>query len=158
MSPAHLFTIVLLITGAAAASEFFLRKVYRKRLQKVADEWGMSYSPLDQLRLTPRVARNFPVAGAANIRVVDLIYGSDCDEYRYVFTAEYTAGVVSGKHRVLRAGTFSEPRDRTGSGGEPLISLASKNLPLIEQYRTLSPRERAVERSMGSSQASDGPR
>jgi hypothetical protein len=140
MSPGYLLTIVLLITAGAAACEYFLRKMYRKRLQRIADEWRMNYSPIDQFRLTPRVARNFPVAGAANIRVVDLIYGSNCDEYRYVFTAEYTAGIVSGKHRVLRAGTFSEPRDRTGSGAEPSITLAPKHLPLVEQYRRLAPK------------------
>jgi hypothetical protein len=140
MSPAHLFIIVLVVTAMAAGCEFIRRKLYRKRLQGLAGEWRMNYSPIDQFRLTPRVAQNFPVPGAANIRVIDLIYGSNEDEYRYVFTAEYTAGIVSGKHRVSRAGTFAEARDRAGSGAEPRVVLAPKNLPLLEQYRKLAPK------------------
>ena len=113
MSPGNLLTIVLLITAGAAVGEFLLRKMYRKRLQRLADKWGMNYSPVDQFRLTPRHAEFPGCRGGQHLRG-----GSDLrerfDRYRYVFTAEYTAGVVSGKHRVVRAGTFSESRDRTG--------------------------------------------
>jgi len=100
----------------------------------------MNYSPLDQFRLTQRVIRDFPVPGAANIRVQDLIYGLVHNRYRYVFTAEYTIGVLSAKRRVQRAGALSEPRDATlpplDSAEEP-IALAPAGLPLLDQYRML---------------------
>lgn len=99
----------------------------------------MNYTPSDQFRLTPRVARNFPVPGASRVRVVDLIYGIDCDLYRYVFTAEYTAGIVTRKHRVRRAGSFSEPRERGGDAPESAVTLAPAHLPLLEQYHRLTP-------------------
>jgi hypothetical protein len=139
MTPAALFCLSLLVTVLAAVGDILLRRRRCKRLQRLAAEWEMNYSPRDQFRLTPRVARNFPVPGAARIRVVDLIYGIECDLYRYVFTAEYTTGIVSGKRRILRAGSFCEPRDRGGEANQSTITLAPAHLPLIEQYRKLTP-------------------
>lgn len=139
MSPAALFSLAFLVTAGAAVVDFALRRRRCCHFRKLASEWRMNYSPRDQFRLTPRVARSFPVPGAARIRVVDLIYGIDRDQYRYVFTAEYTAGIVSSRRRVRRAGTFSEPRDRSSQASESPISLAPVHLPLMEQYRRLTP-------------------
>lgn len=139
MTPAGLLSLAILLIAAAALSERVLARLHRARLRRMALGWHMRYSPNDRFRLTPRITRNFPVPGAAKIKVVDLIYGIESDLYRYVFTAEYTAGVVRGKRRVQRACSFSEPRERSGASGEPQITLAPAGLPLLEQYRRFSP-------------------
>ena len=139
MSPIELLGLTLLVTAAGMAWELVRGRRHRARLQGLADEWKMAYSPSDHFRLTPRVAKRFPVPGAANIRVHDLIYGVDEGEYRYIFTAEYTAGVVHGKRRVVRAGTLSEPRDRPTIHAAAEVRLAPADLPLLEQYRRLNP-------------------
>jgi hypothetical protein len=137
MSPAALLGLSVLVTAMAGLIDLLLRRRRCRHLRKVARAWKMNFSPRDQFRLTARVAGSFPVPGAARIRVVNLIYGIESERYRYVFTAEYTAGIVTGKRRVRRAGTFSEPRDREAS--QPAIALAPGHLPLIEQYRRLTP-------------------
>lgn len=139
MSTGGFFSLVVLLTLAAAVCESILGRMHRKRLRAIAEQWKMLYTPIDQFRLTARIARHFPVPGAANIIVLDLMYGIDCDRYRYIFTAEYTAGVISHKRRVLRAASFSEPRDRSGASSPATITLAPLKLSLIEQYRALHP-------------------
>ncbi|MDB5291083.1 MAG: hypothetical protein JWL69_2324 [Phycisphaerales bacterium] len=139
MTPAGLLSLTILLIGAAALSERVLAQLHRGRLRRMAADWRMRYSPNDRFRLTPRITGNFPIPGAAKIKVVDLIYGIESDLYRYVFTAEYTAGIVRGKHRVQRACSFSEPRDRVHASTDPQITLAPSGLPLLEQYRRLCP-------------------
>ncbi len=139
MTPAGLLSISVLITGAAAMCEGVLGRMHRGRLMQLAAEWKMTYSARDPFRLTQRVTRHFPVPGAANIRVADLIYGIDRDMYRYIFTAQYTAGVLTGKHRVMRVASLTESRYRAGEGPAVQIQLAPAKLPLLEQYRSLRP-------------------
>jgi hypothetical protein len=139
MSPSLFLLIAVFVTAAAAITNQILRGLHQKRLRKIAAEWEMNYSPTDQFRLKQRIARNFPVPGAARIRIADLIYGIENEEYRFVFTAEYTAGVISGKRRVLRAGSLSELRGRVGDLPVCKVTLAPANLPLLEQYRKLKP-------------------
>ena len=118
------------------------------------------------MRITAKVVGRLPVPGAANVRVRDVIYGTERDRYRYVFTAEFTVGVVGPKHRVARVATFSEPRARvggqsgassveTGSGSAPTVILAPEGGTLVEQYRRLAPAaaksaDRGVETSGGA--------
>ncbi|HET6246418.1 MAG TPA: hypothetical protein VFE47_01870 [Tepidisphaeraceae bacterium] len=137
--PAALLIIAVSITFAAAVAERIWIRRYRQRLQKLAGEWGTNYSPHDQFRLTPRVFANFPIPGAANVRVVDVLYYIDHDRYCYIFTAEYTSGIVTGKRRVRRAATLSEPRERAAEAPAAQITLAPANLPLVDQYRKLRP-------------------
>lgn len=139
MSPAALLILAVSLTFAAAMGERICTRRHRKALQALATQWRMNYSPHDQFRITPRVFISFPVAGAAKIRVVDLIYGMDHDVYRYIFTAEYTAGVVMGKRRIRRAASLSEPRERAPEALPAPIVLAPSNLSLMDQYRRLSP-------------------
>jgi hypothetical protein len=137
MSPAGLLGLSVSITGVAWLVERAGRRRRRQSLRQLAAEWGMKYNPLDQLRLTASVARNFPIVGAARISVADLVYGSDEASYRYIFTCHFTTGVLHRKRRMARAATFAEPRHRTQSTA-PRIVLAPSNLPLIEQYRRLA--------------------
>ena len=139
MSPSEFLGLAVAVTVMASLSERLLGRMHRRRLTRLAAELGMNYSPHDQFRLTPRVARHFPVPGAAKILVVDLIYGMDQDVYRYIFTAAYTAGIITGKHRVLRVASFTEPRGRGGEMPNAPIVLAPADLPLLEQYRKLIP-------------------
>ncbi len=102
----------------------------------------MTYSPSDRLRLLARIAERFPVAGAADMEVSDVIYGSDGDRYRYVFTVRYTVGVIRGKRSLQRVAAFSEARGKRAVVPEQpgSITMADDQLPLFEQYRSLDPR------------------
>src|SRR5688500_16316624 len=141
MSPAALLLLAIAITAAAAVWDFARHRRNSRLLRQLAGEWRMNYSPADPLRLTDKVAGHFPVPGAANVRVTDVIYGSEKDRYRYVFSVEYTTGVVRTKHRHVRVATFSEPRDRDRSRVAPLVNvtLAPAGGGLVDQYRRLAP-------------------
>src|SRR4029453_6266195 len=93
----------------------------------------------DSLRLTPRVARNFPIPGAANLRISDVIYGIEHERYRYVFRVEFTVGTVRTRKRMLRVATFSEPRDRKPPQSAKPVVLAPDTGSLVDQYRHLAP-------------------
>jgi hypothetical protein len=137
MSPTGLLGLSVSITGVAWLVERAGRRKRRTALRQLATEWGMKYNPVDQLRLTGAVARNFPIVGAARLNIVDLVYGSDDASYRYIFTCHFTTGVLQRKRRMVRAATFTEPRNRA-QAPVPRIVLAPPNLPLIEQYRRLA--------------------
>jgi hypothetical protein len=137
MSPLVLLLLVIGLTIVAVGADAFRRRRMHCVLRQLASDRRMHFSPHDQLRLTARVATHLPIPGAAYVRVINLIYGSDGGRHRYIFTAEYTAGVVRSKKRVRRAATFSEPRQRSDSQQICSIQLAPAELSLIEQYRAL---------------------
>ena len=142
ITPSDALALLAAGTAAAYAVELVRRRRVRRKVRGLATEWRMTYGRTDTLRLTPKVARAFPVPGAARVRVSHVIYGrdpADPGRYRYVFTAEYTAGVVQVKRRFVRVGTWSEPRDRARGGPPGPVVLAPADLPLIEQYRRLAP-------------------
>ena len=111
-------------------------------------QWGMHYNAGDQLRLATKVLPRLPVPGAANVRVMDLMYGSDRDRYRYVFSVEYTVGVVGPKRRVIRVASLSEPRER-GNPGMVSLTLAPEDGSLLDQYRSLAPPAPAQKKEPG---------
>lgn len=138
MSPGLL---LLLCVGVVALAVAFDVAAHRRRtavLRALAARWGMNYHPADQLRVTPKVLKQFPIPGAANVRVMDLIYGSDRDRYRYVFSVEFTLGLVGPKRRVVRVASLSEPRDRA-TAGPVFVNLAPAEGTLFDQYRYLAP-------------------
>ena len=141
MAPGEVFSFTVFATAAALAVQYASARRTRRRLRGLAGQWGMTYSQADSLRLTPKVAARFPVPGAANLRVTDVIYGIEHDRYRYVFRTEYTAGTVSAKRRQVRVATFSEPRDRQQRtrGSAASVVLAPAKGPLLDQYRHLAP-------------------
>ena len=138
MTPGLLLLSCLLLTALAVAVDVAVHRRRSRTLRALAAQWGMNYHPADQLRLTPKVLPRLPIPGAANVRVMDLIYGSDRDRYRYVFSVEFTLGVVGPKRRVVRAASLSEPRERGGTGPVSL-TLAPGKGTLLEQYRALAP-------------------
>ena len=138
-NPGAVLGILAGLTALAGAIESAARHRRKRALRQLATARRMNFSACDRLRIAPRIAASFPISGAADLYVTDVVYGSDGATYHYVFTAEYTVGVVRGKHRELRVATFSEPKDRQREPVAPsAVRLADGTLPLIEQYRSLT--------------------
>ena len=140
MSPSLLLILLLLTTLAALSIEGIRRGRQQERVRALASRWRMNFGRVDTLRLTHRVARHFPIPGAAALRVYNVVYGIEGDVHRYIFTAEYTLGIAGAKRRQTRVGTFVQPRDR-GQCDDPTVILASSELSLLAQYRVLADRE-----------------
>jgi hypothetical protein len=137
MSPASFLALTIGITAAALAAQMLVRRRRRRALRELARVWDMHYSPGDRFRLAARVAERFPVPGAADLRVNDLIYGNEDELYRYIFSAEYTEGVIRSKRRVRRVMTFTEPKGRSVATKWSTFVLADKEKPLVDQYKEL---------------------
>jgi hypothetical protein len=138
-NPGLFLAVLIAITAFAALIEAGTRQKRARSLRELASKWRMTYSPHDHLRITERIAHKLAAPGAADISVSDLIYGTRGDRYFYIFTAQYTTGVVSGKQRQLRVASFSEPRDRQNPAQSGPVTLAPEGLGLLEQYRGLGP-------------------
>ena len=135
MPPIYLLLALLLVTFWAWFIDRWISGRGRAAYRELALSRGMHYSPNDPLRLTPRIAAQLPIPGAAAVRVIDLLYRTDEKNHYYVFTAEYTVGVVGPKQRVRRAASFVESKSADGET-QPML-LAPGDLPIIEQYRSL---------------------
>ena|SRR5687767_5369266 len=147
MAPFEMLSLAGGLTAAAYAAELIARRRWRRALRRLAVEWKMNFGRADTLRLTEKVARHFPIPGAARLYITNVIYGadrSDPDRYRYVFTAEFTVGVVRTKRRLLRVASFTEPKARDRASHRAAhapapVTLAPGNLRLLEQCRHLAP-------------------
>jgi hypothetical protein len=137
MPPIILLAAICALTAAAMMADVLRRRHLHRGLRRLAVEQRMHFSMHDQLRLAPRVAGGLNVPGAAAVGIIDLLYASQDGQYRYVFTVEYTTGVVQSKRRVRRAAAFSEPRERSATVPPCAIRMAPPDLPLLEQYRWL---------------------
>ena len=131
---------LLALTVVAVALDVFVHRRRSSRLRALATQWRMNYHASDQLRITPKVIAKLPIPGAANVRVLDLIYGSDTNGYRYVFSVEYTVGLTGPKRRVVRVASLTEPRRPGGTSVEQLtLTLAPRKATLLDQYRSFAP-------------------
>lgn len=137
ISPLQFLGIAIALTAGGRLLHVLFRNRRRQALQTLARDWRMHYSPHDRFEISDRLAENFPLVGAAEIRAADLIYGTEDEYYRFIFTAEYTAGVVRGKHRYRRVVTFREPKGRSSSAHWSRLILAPEELEPIEQYKNL---------------------
>lgn len=135
-TPFILFTIALGVTALAWMINRIILRRRRKMLGLLARDSHMHYSARDVFGLASRVAGRLPIMGAAEVRVCDLIYGSDHEALRCVFSAEYTIGVVHSKSRRRCVIRVLEPK---GGGDAPwkAFEVAPEHLPLIEQYQLL---------------------
>jgi hypothetical protein len=140
MLPLSFLAIMLSATLLAFTADYLRRRRISASLRKLAAEWHMHYAPNDRFQITPRVVDRFPVPGASDLQVTDLIYLPEPELYRYLFSVEYTEGVVRTKKRVRRVGTFCEPRDRACPVGWTSLILAPADLSLVDQYRHLAPK------------------
>jgi len=137
MSPLPVILALLALSISVAILEFLYRRRKQCAFRPLARQRQMHYSPRDQLRLAPRVAASLPLPGAAYVRVSNILYATSGSQRRYVFTVEYTIGVVRAKKRLRRVAAFSEPSDRNASPTACTLQMAPPQLPLIEQYRAL---------------------
>jgi hypothetical protein len=144
-------TTLLFLIGASAAAAIidgYSGRRRRAKLRTLARQWQMHYSEHDQLRLAARVAEQFPIPGIANLQISDIIYGRQNDVYRYVFTTQYTTGIVRTKHRPIRVASFVEPRDSRDPKCVVAIQLAPADQTLLVQYLTLAPAGNTKEQSV----------
>jgi hypothetical protein len=135
--PLQFLGLAIAFTTGARILYVILRNRRRDALQSLAREWRMHYSAHDRFDISDRLAERFPVPGAAEVRAVDVIYGTEGEHYRFIFTAEYTQGVVRGKHRFRRVVTFREPKGQSSSVHWSKLILAPEELEPIAQYEKL---------------------
>ncbi|MGA2441636.1 MAG: hypothetical protein ABSH08_11800 [Tepidisphaeraceae bacterium] len=121
-----LLGILLVGVSAGGGSQFRCRR----KLRACAGRWNMHFAPGDRLALARRIVGHFPVPGAASISVRDLLYRTAENRHQYLFTVDYTVGVIRGKVGQSRVAGFSEPVSRGGreEGAEPVLTLAPGEL------------------------------
>ncbi len=139
MSPPLLLALLVAITAGAFIIDQRRRAHRRAILRTLARQWKMHFAATDPFNLAPRVAAMFPVPGAASLQVYDVIYALQQDRHRYIFTAEFTQGVLRQHLRVRMAATFCESRDGTGDFSP--VRLAKNTGPLSSQYKQLQEQE-----------------
>jgi hypothetical protein len=137
-----LLAAISLVAAIVAASR---RRTIRHALRALAIEWRMTYAQYDRLRIAQRIQGRLPVPGAAALTVRDVIYGTQANHHRAVFTIEFTVGVIRANKRVRRVGSLIEPRDPRKA--DDAFQLAPEELPLLDQYRALDPRTAQKESS-----------
>ena len=138
-NPALCLAVLVALSGMATLLEAMARHRRARFLRELASQWHMTYSAHDRLRVGARIARRLSIPGAADVSVADVIYGTRGGNYVYVFTAEYTTGVVWGKQRHQRVACFAESRGRQSPDAPGRLALAPEGLDLLEQYRALAP-------------------
>ena len=75
MSPLSFLIFLVALTLAARLINNMARRKRGRIVRRLAAEWRMNYTPGDSLQVTPRIVRYFPIPGAANLLIRDLIYG-----------------------------------------------------------------------------------
>jgi hypothetical protein len=138
LPPILVLLLLLALTAAAFFTDAFLRKRRAARLAAIAAQWQMRFTAQDPFQLTPRIAAHFPIPGAADVVVRDLVYGQEdtAGRFRYFFTIEYTLGVLRTKRRRVAVGMLLEagrPETNPFSG----VTLAPTDLSLDDQYQWL---------------------
>jgi hypothetical protein len=138
MPPLLLLLLLVLLTAVAVLTSAMMRKAASARVAALAASWKMRFTPVDRFQLTRNIATHFPIPGAADVVIRDLVYGEDASAagLRYFFTIEYTLGILRTKRRRVSAGTLIEA---PGTDADRLsaITLAPAKLPLLEQYEWL---------------------
>jgi hypothetical protein len=137
LSP-QLYLILVLVVLAAIVGDAVVRGYFsRKHLRALAHQWQMHFAPGDRLRLAVRAAGILPIPGAASIRVRDLIFGTEDGRHRYLFTVDYTVGVIRGKVGRSCVAGFQEPVSRGGrsSHAAPVLIVAPRNLAFPAAYQ-----------------------
>jgi hypothetical protein len=137
MPPLAYLALLVLVTMTAWIVYAGMARRHRQAIARLAQEWDMHYSPSDQFDLAARVAQSFPIPGAAELRIVDLVYGIERDHYRYIFTAEYTLGVTQNKRRCWRVVSFSEPRSHSTATDLSSLLMAPETVDLLGHYKSL---------------------
>src|SRR4051812_14134626 len=103
MPPLLLLLVVSAVTVAASAASALRRKARSGKIAALAAAWSMRFTAEDRFELTPRIAAQFPMPGAADVVIRDVIYRQEPAGFRYLFTVEYTTGVLRTKRRRIGA-------------------------------------------------------
>lgn len=112
MTPEQLLYLTIAVTATAAAAQCLAVHRRRHSLRRLGKLWQMHYTPGDRMKLANRIAPKIPVIGAANVCVMDMLFRTDEQRHRYLFTVEYGIGAVRGKRRRWRVAGFDEPVSR----------------------------------------------
>lgn len=137
ISPLFFLILLIAITGVAAIVARSMRQRGARRIEELARGWNLRFAPEDRFHLSLQVASLIPIPGAADVVVRDIIYRQDSGCYWYLFTVEYTVGVLRTKHGRCAAGVLTESRTcPTGQAYSP-VTLGSRDLPLEDQYTAL---------------------
>ncbi|HEY7117053.1 MAG TPA: hypothetical protein VH475_10725 [Tepidisphaeraceae bacterium] len=137
MSPILLLCMLLAASAAALAIDALLRRSRAARVSALAADWRMRYTADDRFQLAPKVTGRLPTPGAADVVVRDVLYAQEASGcFRYLFTVEYTTGVLRTKRRRTGVGMVLEgpacaaaPMDAYSS-----VTMAPAELALAEQY------------------------
>jgi hypothetical protein len=133
-----LYLILLLGVLAGAVTADTIRHFYcRHKLRACAHVWQMHFAAGDRLRLARRIVHRFPVPGAALIRVRDLIFRTDDSRHQYLFTVDFTVGIIRGKIGRSRVAGFSEPvtRGQRAQPHPPNLIVAPRQLSGPDAYQ-----------------------
>jgi hypothetical protein len=138
MEPAIFLTFLMMLTAAGAIAQMLATRRRRRSLCNLAKQWQMHFAPWDRLKLAQRIGTKIPVLGAADVRVMDLLFRTEGSRHRYIFTVEYGVGIIRGKRRRQRIGGFDEPVHR-GNPAPPVqdvnLILAPESLGRLDAYR-----------------------
>lgn len=134
MTPLDFLSLTLVLTAVAVTWEYLATRRLRGQLLELSRRWGMQFSPGDRFNLSANVAARLPVPGAANVRVVNLIYGLEEGFYRYIFCVEFTTGVTRSKRRRRCVAAFREPRGMSRVGAWSPLVVVPDDRPLLKQY------------------------
>jgi hypothetical protein len=137
LTPFQFLGLLLMLTAGAGVVRMARRRRHLTQLRELADRWKMHFSVADRFRLAGKIAPRLPLPGAASVRVVDLLYGIEGENYRYVFVTEYTSGVLRTKTGIRRVATFCEPRDPSTLGSPCELQFAPDGLTIFAQYNHL---------------------
>lgn len=137
LSPPLILLALICVTSAAGLAWRIARRRQRTVLGSLARGWSMHYTSRDVFGLAPHVASRLPVVGAADVRVCDLIYGSDQVGLQYIFCADFTVGVIRSKSRKRCVVSVLEPKNGGGQIDWTTLRIAPADLPLVGQYRSL---------------------
>ncbi len=137
MSPLLYLILTLAVLAVVVGQGTVGRYLCRRKLRGLAHEWNMHFAPGDRLRLSQRAVGCLPVPGAADIRVRDLFFRTEESRHEYLFTIDYTVGVIRGKVGRSCVAGFQEPvsRGNRGNLSPPDLIVAPRNLPLYDAYR-----------------------
>jgi hypothetical protein len=134
-SPFQFLSLLLGVSAIAAGVQWAAGARRCRAFRGLAREWGMQYVSSDRFRLAERIAGRLPVPGAADLRVSDLLYRTEAGRRQYLFTCEFTRGVVFSQRRRRRVAAFEES---TSAEAEcPELRIGDEKMPLAEQYRQL---------------------
>jgi hypothetical protein len=136
MTPLQFLLLTIGFTAVVLSAATSIQMLRALRIRQLGTEWQMVYSPEDRMGLAGRVAERFPMPGAADVFVFDVLYKVDGDVRRYLFTVEYGIGVVQAKTRVRRAAALVEPAAPSPDTATHL-TVAPELPTLLDQYRHL---------------------